>query len=234
MNLQAIETAILGIIGRGPYSDFSTETAFVNDFSLLHQCVNFARDEIRINCLIPAMLKHATSITPSTSVARNTISDTDFDIPVVVRYTQNSNTIYLKRANPNNLLDKISNLTDSEDPAVYQIFGATSVGLSYIEIYPVPKIAGTLDIDYKPVLTDVSATTDEDIIMKKYAMCVIQIASAYAFQMIIKDNANFDKWIIVGRAHFKGINLREIGSDNDPSIKPDPLLSQNRKGRYTI
>lgn len=237
MILSSIETIVLANIGYDRYADLSvnTDTEKMADFALLHKCVHMAREEIKFGCAIPGLLKHATSITPSTTQARNTIAETDFDIPTVVRYTPPSgDTYYLERANPENLLTKVSSLTGNGDPSFYVPFGATAAGLSYIEIYPIPSTAGALDIDYKPVLTELTTSTDEDILMKKYFMTIIKIATAFAFQIIKKDNANFGAWITIGRTDFKDINIREAAFNASNTLKTDGLLATKRNQRYTV
>ncbi|MBM3701730.1 MAG: hypothetical protein FJW63_01855 [Actinobacteria bacterium] len=236
MQLQEIERSVLALIGYDRYSSLSvdTDSEKAADFALLHRCVNIARDEIRIGTIIPAILKHATTISTVAATKQYLIANTDFDIPVKVRYTTSDSEFELEKATPVNLLDKVDKTTTQGTPSVYQIFGSSGAQV-YIELYEIPETAGeSVDIDYKPVLSDVTNATSEDIIMLKYSLTVIKIAAAYAFQFIKKDMANFDKWLLLGRADFKEINLRETGFDTSPTIKTEPLLVNKRKGRYTI
>jgi hypothetical protein len=235
MTLQNIETAILQLVGYDVYSSLSVDSSKTEEFSLLHRCVNIARDEIRLNTIIQALLKHTTTISSVDGTKRYTISNTDFDIPIVARYKTSSDEIKLIRTDALNVLDDIGSTTDEGTPSHYQIFGSTSAGLSYVELFPVPDTSGeTLDMDYKPVLTDLISASDEDIILKKYPMTVIKIATAWAFQFLKKDDKNFDKWTVLGFADFPKINLRETGFDKDPTVKIDSLVAQRRKDRYTL
>lgn len=237
MILSDIEKSILIAIGYDRYSDLSVDTdaTKIDDFAMLHRCVNIARDEIRLNTIIPALLKHATVITTVAGTKQYTISDTDFDIPVKAYFTDSGGSQKeLIKVSPINILDKIATLTTAGTPICYQIFGSTSAGLSYIELLPVDDVGGTLDIDYKPVLTDVTLASGEDTIMKKYPLTVIKIAIAWAAQFIKKDDKLFDKFILLGRADFKEINLREINSDPDNNLQVDSLLAKRRVGRLTI
>ncbi|MBU2249904.1 MAG: hypothetical protein KKD77_24375, partial [Gammaproteobacteria bacterium] len=59
MILQNIERIVLSLIGYDRYSALSVDTNAekIEDFANLHTCVNLAREEIKLNTLIPSILK---------------------------------------------------------------------------------------------------------------------------------------------------------------------------------
>lgn len=237
MTLQQIEEIILQTVGYTRYSvlsiDTSTEPA--EDFAILHKCVWMARTEILRGTNLPGMMKHATNISTVAGTKRYTISDTDFDIPLKVRYDDGTLQKDLVKAVPDNILDYVDDVDTQGTPTVYMMFGSTAAGLSYIELYNVPDTSSqTVSIDYLPVLANLTASTDEDLIMKKYPETVIKIASAYVFQIIKKDMVNFEKWFMFGKGDFKAINMREQNYDPNLTARPDDYLIKTRTGRRTI
>lgn len=236
MNLQNIETIVLKNIKYDSYASLSadTDTAKMEDFSILHSCIYLAREEIKLNCLIPALLKHATQIATVAGTKAYTISDTDFDLPIALRYTTSDSQIQLTRRTYENILEVVEKTTTQGTPTYYIPFGSTSAGLSKIELFPIPEKSNEyLDIDYKPTFSVLTTNTDEDLIMLKYPLTVIKLASAYAFQLLRQDKENFATWINLGRIDFKEINLREVGFDYKPDIMTDEFIRSKRNDRYT-
>lgn len=240
MNLQNIETVVLRNIGADYYADISTssDSGKMADFAMLHRCVNLAREEIRKFCHIPALMEYTANIVTVASTNEYTIPETDFDVPKKVFSISSSGLIIgeLKKINEQNFLQKMGNEDIPEDPpSFYEMIGSTSAGLSKIRLYPTPKRGGDyIIIKYLKLLTDLTSATDEDILLKKYSLEIITLATAFAFQMLKKDDKNFDKWLIIGRGYFKNINFYESGFDNDTEIATDELLVKMRQGRRTI
>jgi len=237
MDLQTIETIVLRNIKYDLYADLSADTdaGKVADFSMLHHSVWFAREEIKLNCMIPALLKHATRITTASGTKAYTISNTDFDLPIAVRYITSSDEFPLVRRNYENISEVVEKPSTTQgEPTYYIMFGSGSTGLPKIELFPTPDVVGSCDIDYKPVLAVLSTSTDEDLIMRKYPMTTVKLASAYAFQLIRQDKENFATWLQLGYKDFKDINLREIGFDYKPDTFVDEFIKQKRKERLTI
>lgn len=236
MNLQAIETAVLRIIGADYYADLSTSTdpGKIEDFAMLHRCVNLARDDMRMFCTIGSILKSASTITTVSGTKQYLISDTDFDLPKKVFYTNSEGKVAkLTKVTSENILQYVDNFTTAGVPIVYRIFGSSGVS-PYIEVYNVPNEVGSIDIEYSPVLADFSTATDEDVLMSRFSSTLIMLASAYAFQMLKKDDKNFDKWLALGRANYRFINFAENGADNNEIQTVDDFLSKVRKDRRTI
>ena len=237
MQLSNLETIILRNLKFDNYADISidTDAGKVADFSMLHHSVWLAREEIKLNCMIPTLLKHATRITTVAGTSSYTISNTDFDLPIAVRYITSDDEFPLERRNYEDISDVVEKPSSTQGtPAYYIMFGSTSAGLSKIEPKPIPNVAGSIDIDYKPVLAVLSAASDEDLVMRKYPMTVVKLASAYAFQLIRQDKANFIDWLKLGYVDFKEINLREIGFDYTPDSFVDDLIKTKRKERLTL
>ena len=238
MDLQTIETIVLRNIKFDKYADLSADTdaGKIADFSMLHHSVWLAREEIKLNCMIPALSKHATRITTVDGTKAYTISDTDFDLPIKVRYITSDEEYDLERRSYENISAVVEKPSSTKGTPVYYImFGSTSAGLSKIELFPTPeKSTEYIDLDYKPVLAVLSTSTDEDSAMRKYPMTVVKLASAYAFQLIRQDKANFLDWLKMGYADFQEINLRETGFDYKPDTFVDDLLKTKRAERLTI
>lgn len=237
MTLQTIETLILRNLKYDLYADLSVDAdaGKIADFSMLHHSVWLAREEIKLNCMIPALLKHATRITTVAGTSSYTISDTDFDLPIAVRYITSDDEFPLTRKSYENISDVVEKPSSTQGtPAYYIMFGSTSAGLSKIEPKPIPDVAGSIDIDYKPVLSVLTVSTEIDLIMSKYPMTVVKLASAYAFQLIRQDKANFVDWLRFGYNDFKEINLREIGFDYKPDMFVEELIKNKRRTRLTL
>lgn len=236
MNLETIETIVLSNIKYDAYSSLSVDTNAekILDFATLHYCVHLAREELKLNCMIPAIMKHGTQIQTSVNTRIYTVSDTDVDLVTAVFYTTSSDQFYLERRTRGNILEVVNKISTEGTPNYYIPFGATSAGLAKMELHPVPKVATEyVDFDYKPTLSVLTTSTDEDALMKKYPLTIIKIASAYAFQLLRNDNANYLKWLVSGYKDFTEINLREVGVDVKPEVEVDDLLAQKRSDRYT-
>ncbi len=241
MTLQQIETIVLSLTGYDKYSSLSvdTDSAKIEDFSLIHDCVNLAREEIKINSNMPSLLAVGATITVIANTAGYSLP-TDFDIPKTIYYWNWGSTSakrlkqYTIEDIPDTLPVAIGTATpDTGTPYSYVIMG-TSGNLIQIYLYPTPDTAGIILPIYKPVLTTLTTSTDEDVIMRKYPKVVIDFATAYAFQMIKKDQANYDKYYAYGIKKCQAINLREMSCDPNLTIDVESLLTQKRVDRYTI
>jgi len=234
MNLRAIETLVLQNIGYDRYSSLSIDTdpAKMEDFAMLHKCVNLAREEIKLNTNIGDIMAFGAAIVTSSGVAGYSLS-ADFDIPVTMYYALIAGTAGFKltRMYPQNLPSNIS-LTDIGTPESYVILGNTT-GVLQIYLLPTPNAAGVILPLYKPVLTELILPADEDSIMKKYSKTVIDFASAFAFQFIKKDGANHDKYYGLGIAECSKIDLREIRADSNFKELPSKYLMGQRSARLS-
>jgi len=235
MNLQQIETIVLANVGADRYSDLasSTDDAKIADFSILHYCVLLARNEIKLYTEIPAILKRSSSNkTVASQKAYNLPSD--FDVPVRVRYRTSTNEWELKQVYPHNLLQQVGGLTTTEGtPSLYMIFGSSSNRIQ-LELYNIPENSNEdFDIEYKPILSLITATSEYDAIMSKYPHTVIKLASAFAIAFLRKDMTQFDNWYVKGFADFSLINQREISADSSYKELPDALTRARRMARAT-
>lgn len=236
MTLEEIETFTLGAIGHTRYHTLSTKAANTDDgrdFALLHRCVYLAREEIKRNTFIPGILKKQTIAVSANDNDYDLASD--FDLPANVRYlTSGGAESNLTRVYHENILQKLggSKTTELGTPSLYLIAGNVS-DLIQIEFYLVPDSSATAYVFYKPVLANLTTSTDEDILMKKYPQTVIKLASAFFFQLIKKDGANFDKWYLLGTADFRKIDFLERSADSSYREIPSSSIRNQRMGRFT-
>lgn len=237
MTLQDIETLVLKNIGGIRYSELSASSVSeeVEDFADLHKMVLLAREEIKLNTMIPGLLKRssANSITVGT---RAYSLPTDFDIPTKVRYRTASDEFILDQVYPDNLQDKLDSgkTTTEGTPSMYMIFGTSSDRIQ-IELYNIPNTSGEeYDVEYKPTLSNLTTSTDEDILMQKYPSTVIKLATAFAFYSFRKDKTQFDIWYRFGFADFAEINHREAAADENYPSLPDSLIRARRKARFSV
>jgi hypothetical protein len=183
-------------------------------------------------------MKYTTGIPTVANTNQYTIPETDFDLPKKVYSINSSNLVVgeLERINEQNFINKVGTEDiPSDPPSYYEFVDSTSAGLSIISLYPTPKDGGDfVMILYIKTLTDITTATGEDILMKKYPNTIIALASAFAFQMIKKDDKNFATWATLGRGDYKGINYREQNTDASNDIMVDPILATRRIGRRTI
>jgi len=234
MNLQAIETLVLQNIGYDRYSSLSVDTdaAKIEDFAMLHKCVNLAREEIKLNTNIADVMAFGTAIVTASGVAQYALP-VDFDVPVTMYYSLVAGTAGFKLARmyPQNLPSNIS-LTDVGTPENYIILGNTA-GVLQIYLLLTPNAAGVILPLYKPVLAELILAADEDSLMKKYSKAVIDFASAFAFQFIKKDGANHDKYYGLGLSECAKIDLREVKADSNYYEKPPQNIINARTGRLS-
>lgn len=234
MTLQEIEELILVNVGHKRYSELSVSSIAedIEDFRFLHGCVNLAREEVKINSAFPQLMTFGTAITVAAGNFQYSLP-VDFDIAVAMYFATNLLTVgnKLTQIDVRNLPANISN-SDTGTPSSYVLSGIVA-NLAQIYLLPIPETAGVLLPLYKPVLTKLSTSTDEDIIMKKYPGVVINFASAFAFQYIKKDGANHDKYYLLGISDCKKINLREASFDPDPTVNVESLLAVKRNQRTT-
>ena len=171
--------------------------------------MRLARDEIKLNCLIPSILKRQTITTIANQKAYNLASD--FDVPVTTIYTNVSGEQYeLDQVYPENLLEKLSGgkTTSTGTPNLYMIFGNVS-NLIQLELYAIPENASeTCEMKYKPILSLLSDPTDESVLMAKYGLTVIKFTTAYFFYIAKKNDSKFTKWYTLGALDFQKISLR--------------------------
>lgn len=232
MTLQNIETAILALIGEDKYSDFSTDANRTADFANLHTCVNLARDEIKLNASMPALVTVGTVI-PSVVNQSAYSLPTNFDVPVKMFYMDTDGVISeLTQLYVQNIADVVLGMTTGT-PSSYIILG-TSGNLIQVYLVSIPALAGeSLLPIYKPVLTALSLSTDEDIILRKYPKAVINFATAFAWQILKKDQTQYDKFYAYGLNDCRKIDLREISADPNTPLTPDAFLSNKRQNRFT-
>ena len=233
MTLKQIEEIILMTIGADRYSSLSVDANAekIEDFSNLHTCVNMAREEIKLNTTIPSLLKW-TSATATVASTKAYSLPSDFDIPVKVFYTEDSSEFDLEQVYPANLLQKVTKTTTEGTPSWYMVLGESSA-LVQIEFYNIPSKAGSFKAIYKPVLTEYTTSTSEDILMKKYPQTVIYFATAFAFQIVKKDEKMYDKFYVMGLANCQKIDLREKMADSNYREIPDSLTRARRSARFS-
>ena len=233
MQLSVIEPIVLMKIGGDRYSSLSVDANAekVEDFANLHTCVNLAREEIKLNTTIPSLLKWTSAIATVASQKAYSLPS-DFDIPVKVFYTSDTEEFELEQVYPANLLEKVANTTAEGIPDWYMILGQSSA-LVQIELYNIPNKVQSFKAIYKPVLTEYTISTSEDILMKKYPKTVINFATAFAFQIIKKDSAMHDKYMMLGLADCSKIDLRELKADSSYKELPDALLRTRRSSRLS-
>ncbi len=237
MQLSAIETLVLQAIGFTRYSELSvaTDTDSKEDFANLHKTVLFAREEIKLNCNIPGLLKRS-SANATVSGQRNYSMPTDFDLPKKVIYRGSGNTEFtLDQVYSDNLLQKLNGIltTATGTPALYMMFGNSSDVLQ-MELYSIPNLStDEFDVLYLPILENLTTSTDEDILMQKYALTVTKLATAYAFYLMRKDKTQFDIWLKLGFIDFAKINQREQSGDHSYKPIPDSVIRQRRQARFT-
>jgi hypothetical protein len=236
MTLREIETFVLVNIGHKRYSTMSAAGATSNDgkdFALLHRCVFLAREEIKLNTKIDGLLKRDEITTVANQVSYALA--TDFHVPVEGIYRTADAEHTLERVYPENLLQKLwgNSTTDTGTPSMYMLIGNTSDVMN-VELYLIPDTAGhTAEFIYKPVLTNLTIATDEDLLMQKFSQTVIKLTTAFAQQLIKKNASEFNKWFSLGIADFSTINQREQAADSNYKVLPDSLTRRRRQGRFS-
>lgn len=235
MDLQAIETLVLTNIGYDRYSALSVDTGVekTEDFATLHRCVHLARDEIKLNCMLPGTLKRSSG-NATVAGTKSYNAPSDMDVVLKVRYRTASSEFDLSRVYPENLLTKLggSLTTATGMPSMYMIFGNSS-NVIQIEFHLIPDKAAQYDVEYKPILINLTTNTDEDVIMQKYPQTVIKLATAYAFQFFKKDMTNFAKWFALGSGDFATIDHREQMADANYKEIPDAVTRTRRQKRFS-
>ena len=235
MNLASCEKIILQNIGYDRYSALSVDTNAekIEDFANIHTCVNLAREEIKLNTNIPALNKLSASITTIANQATYSLPS-DFDIPVKFFYESASSAWELEQIYVTNIPEsRIIHTTEIGSPLKYLILDNVA-GIIQVLIAPTPSTSGEIFAPvYKPILTTLTAPTDEDIIMKKYPKTVIDFATAFAFQIIKKDEKMHDKYYALGMADSARIDLRETKADSSYKELPPASIRNARSARLS-
>ncbi|MFH1231875.1 MAG: hypothetical protein V1709_10310 [Planctomycetota bacterium] len=233
MNLQNIETLVLQLIKFDKYSDLSADATKIADFAVLHQCVNLAREDFKINCSAPELLTIGATIPTIVNMAGYSLA-ADFDIPVAFYYATSASTNgnRLTKTTAEQLAASIA-LSTVGTPTTYCILG-TSGNLIQVYLLPIPDVVGFLFPLYKPVLTALSLAADEDIILRKYPKIIINFATAYAAQMLKSDQVMYDKYYAIALSECRKIDLRQISGDTVPDLTVDTFLQTKRQDRLTI
>jgi len=131
-----------------------------------------------------------------------------------------------------NLIQAKDDLDAEGTPDRYMILGNSS-DVIQMKLYDTPDEAGTVYVYYLPNLTNLTTSTDEDVILQKYPNTVIKFATAFAFQFFKKDAANFDKWFLLGTGDISDIRQRELSADSYMKELPEALLRARRMSRHT-
>ena len=239
MTLEQLETMILMGISYDRYSSLSVSTNAekIEDFATLHRCVTLAREQIKLNVKLPSIeVWDNVTVTAGTGTYN---LPTDFDIPIGVYFFYSTGTDWegwdLVQLYPENIIQKLGkplSLLEQGDPEYYVIMGQAS-DVIQITLAPTPDKAGFIGLTYKPVLTNLTTPTAEDVIMKKYPIAVINFAMAYGFYFLRKDQANFDKYFSLGMADCSKADFREKQADSSFRQLPDYLIRTRRMARFT-
>lgn len=233
MRLDAIEQVVLNNIGmRYDELSVSAEPKDILDFSMLHTCVNLAREEIKLNTNISCVMTFGAAIVTTAGTANYPLP-ADFDIPVTMYYALVAGTAGFKLTQiyAQNLPSNIS-LLDTGTPETYIILG-TTLGIMDIYVLPTPNAVGVILPVYKPVFTSLVLPADEDILMRKYPKTVIDFATAFAFQLLKKDPTQHDKFYGLGLAECQKIDLREKTADSNFKELPPLSIRNTRSARLS-
>jgi hypothetical protein len=237
MTLQQIEEIVLFNIGYDRYSSLSIDTdpSKIEDFAALHKCVWLAREDIKRNTYMPQLFTFG-AVIPSVANQSNYSLPADYDLPVKMFYMDTIGSV--KELIPLSALSvsaaQVILGINTGTPSNYIIAG-TVANLIQVYLLPTPIIAGeSLLPIYKPVLANLTTSTSEDVIMKKYPETVMFLATAYAFQIIKKDSSQHDKYMALGRNDYKMISLRETSANPNAGIDTEALLTIKRTDRLTI
>lgn len=237
MTLEQIETIVLQMVGYDRYADLSvdTETKKIADFALLHQCVHMARHEIARNVkMFGNIVWDNIAVTKGLGTYD---APGDFDLPILMVWIGSGGSTYnLKQVYAENLIQKLGkpfSLLSEGMPEWYAIIGQDT-DLIQIALAPIPNEAGSIGMTYYPILPNVTVSTDETVDMKKYPETITKLASAYFFQLMKKDAANFDKYYTLGFADISMIRQRESAADSNMTELPSEHLRNKRTSRHTV
>jgi hypothetical protein len=213
-----------------------TNAEKIEDFAILHNCVTLAREEIKLNTTIPALLKMGTNI--QTIAGQRAYSlYADFDVPVKCYYSSGSDEWELEQAYAATIKEKVTKLSDSGTPSWYVIAdtaNAITAPLVQCNLYNVPNVSNdSFFFIYKPILAEITISTDYDILMRKYPHTVIKFATAFASQIIKKDMVSFEKFYLMGKSDCQMIDSREMQADTGLKELPDGLMRGRRQGRLS-
>jgi len=234
MRLDAIEKVVLNNIGmRYDELSVSTDAKEILDFAMLHTCVNLAREEIKINTKIPDIMAFGAAIPTVAGTAQYSLP-ADFDLSVTMYYSTVAGMAgtKLSRMYPEDLPSSVS-LVDTGTPDSYLILGNTA-GLLQIYLLLTPNAAGFILPLYKPILTELSLAADEDILMKKYSLAVINFATAFSFQLLKKDEKMYDKFYNLGLLNCSKIDFREKTADSNYRELPPLSIRNARSARTSV
>jgi len=238
MNLRVIERVVLNNIGmRYDELSISTDAKEILDFAMLHTCIYLAREEIKLNTRLPCLTMIGTGIVTAAGTSSYSLP-ADFDIPIAMYYWSigNSSAILLNQIYMESLPINVpvsvpvafgAAIFATGTPYGYIIAG-TSADLIQMHIVDEPTVAGLILPIYKPVLTELTTFTDEDVLMRKYPKLVIDFATAFAWQILKKDPAQHDKFYALALGKCREIELREKMADANFKEKP-PLSIINAR-----
>jgi hypothetical protein len=239
MILSTIEKLVLNNIGmRYDELSVSTDPKEILDFAILHTCVNLAREEIKLNTKLPCLTMFGTAINTVAGTSGYNLP-TDFDIPIAIYYWAmgNSEAALLKQyyveGLPATVPVAIGGATLVTGTVYGYIIAGTSADLIQIYIIDVPDVAGIILPMYKPVLTELSLATAEDVLLRKYSKTVINFATAFAAQLLKKDEKIHDKFYAIGLGNCRDIDLREMKADSNYHDLPSTYLMNLRAGRLS-
>lgn len=240
MTLQEIEQIVLSQIGYDRYSSLSVDTNAekIEDFARLHSCVNLAREEIKLNTKLSCLTVIGAGIVTTANTSGYSLP-AGFDIPIAIYYwgTGQSEATLLKQLYMESLPLNVPVAVGSAQIATGEVYGyiiaGTSADLMQIYIVDVPAVAGVILPIYKPVLTELTTSTDEDILMRKYPKTVINFATAFAALLLKNDQAKHDKFYGLGFADCAKIDIRELRSDSNFKELPPASIVNARAGRFS-
>lgn len=239
MQLQQIEKIILNNIGmRYDELSISSDAKEVLDFAMLHTCVNLAREEIKLNTKLPCLTMIGSAITTIAGTSRYSLP-TDFDITISMYYcaSGSSKATLLQQLYMEDLPTSVPvsiGVTDIATGTPYgYIIAGTSADLIQIYLVDVPEVNGIILPVYKPVLTELTVAADEDILMKKYPKTIINLATAFAAQILKKDEKIHDKFYQIGLGECAKIDFREVKADSNYKELPPISIINARIGRLS-
>jgi len=234
MIFENIEKLVLANIKRYTTS-IPTATKIILDMN-----INRAINDIAQNILAERMIETTTITTEDRTASLNaeysipSAARTLFDRIMKVRYKQTNNSQWdLERTDFQNIRQIASDMEETGRPAFYRLIGNTGNAVD-MAFYPVTGYAGeVITIEYLPIFQDLSAASDVNIITRKYATPVVNIATLYSEKNIVhRKDVTVQSIMLVVKAIATEINSREqFGPDYNYNLKPPQVLIARRKNR---